>query len=118
MEAISPRVRAQQRSHDSCSGLAVGEALSYVLYAMTTRINARLDADLAAAVEHVRRQTGMSLTQIVEAALRAWTTQEALSRPSPERAFEAAGFIGSGKGPVDLARNAKAELTRSLKRKT
>ncbi|MCC6338332.1 MAG: CopG family transcriptional regulator [Myxococcales bacterium] len=84
---------------------------------MPTRINARLDDDLAARVEALRRKTGMTITEIVEAALEAWTEQVGRARPGPAHAFQAAGFIGSGRGPRHLARNAKAELTRSLGRK-
>lgn len=84
---------------------------------MPTRINARLDDALAAKVEEIRRRTGMTLTEIVEAALEAWTTQASQARPGPARAFEAAGFIGSGRGPKTLSRTSKAELTRSLGKK-
>lgn len=92
-------------------------ALSYTVYDMSTRINARLDPELAARVDELRRQTGMSLTEIVEAALLAWTEQQAASVSRPARAFAAAGFIGVGKGPRNLARNAKQALAQSLKSK-
>jgi hypothetical protein len=85
---------------------------------MTTRINARLDDELAAKIDEIRRRTGMTLTQIVETALKDWSEREGRGAPGALSAFEAAGFVGSGRGPVDLARNAKAELTRSLKTKT
>jgi hypothetical protein len=84
---------------------------------MTNRINARLAPELAAKVEEIRRQTGMTITEIVEAALVAWTEQAAASGSRPARAFAAAGFIGSGSGPRDLARNAKRALGQSLKSK-
>lgn len=85
---------------------------------MANRINARLDPELAAKIEEIRRQTGMTTTEIVEAALVAWTTREQTSRSTPARAFAAAGFIGSGSGPRHLARDAKAALRESLKKKT
>ena len=84
---------------------------------MSTRINARLDPELAAKVEEIRRQTGMTITEIVEAALVAWTAQGTASKAGPARAFAAAGFIGSGSGPRHLARNAKKALGQSLKSK-
>ena len=87
------------------------------MYDMSNRINARLDPELAAKVEEIRRQTGMTITEIVEAALVAWTAQGAASRARPARVFAAAGFIGSGTGPRHLARNAKSALGQSLKRK-
>lgn len=84
---------------------------------MATRINARLDPALAAKVEELRRQTGMTTTEIVEAALVAWTAGEQASRSSPARAFAAAGFVGSATGPRHLARDAKRLLRESLKKK-
>ncbi|MFN0250733.1 MAG: ribbon-helix-helix domain-containing protein [Kofleriaceae bacterium] len=82
------------------------------------RINARLDKDLAAKIEEIRRQTGMTITEIVEAALVAWTTQGPASTSGPARAFATAGFIGSGTGPRNLARDAKRSLRRTLRSKT
>lgn len=85
---------------------------------MPTRINARLDDALAAKVEEIRRRTGMTITEIVEAALEAWTDQLSRALPGPASAFEAAEFVGSGRGPRTLSRTYKAELTRSLGKKT
>jgi hypothetical protein len=85
---------------------------------MTNRINARLDPELAAKVEEIRRQTGMTITEIVEAALVAWMTEALPSTSGPARAFAAAGFIGSGAGPRHLARDAKLVLRQTLKDKT
>lgn len=85
---------------------------------MPTRINARLDDELAARVNELRLRTGLTLTQIVEAALTAWTAGQTRTEPGPASAFAAAGFIGSGRGDPGLARKAKAVLTRSLKGKT
>lgn len=85
---------------------------------MTTRINARLDDELAAEVERLRKQTGMTLTEVVEAALTAWTKTIGRSRRGPAEVFRKAGFIGSGKGPRHLARDYKKELFGSLEKKT
>jgi predicted transcriptional regulator len=83
---------------------------------MPTRINARLDDELAEKVERLRKKTGKTLTALVEAALEAYVAAEA---PSDSwRAFEDAGFIGVGKGPRDLARNSKQALTTSLRKKS
>jgi hypothetical protein len=86
---------------------------------MTCRpvINARLADELAAKVEELRLRTGLTLTQIVEAALTAWATHQTRAEPGPASVFAAAGFIGSGRGDPGLARNANAALTRSLKGK-
>lgn len=99
------------------TGVAHALTLSYNVYDMTSRINARLDPELAAKVEEIRRQTGMTITEIVEAALVAWTTQAMGSRSKPALAFAAAGFIGSGSGPRHLARDAKLALGQTLKSK-
>lgn len=84
---------------------------------MSTRINARLDDELVARLEEIRRQTGQTLTEIVETALREWAERVSVQKPHPARAFESAGFVGSGSGPKDLARRAKEELGRSLRDK-
>jgi predicted transcriptional regulator len=84
---------------------------------MATRINARLDDALAAKVEEIHRRTGMTITEIVEAALEAWTVEVSRTRPGPASAFEAAGFVASARGPRTLSRTYKAELTRSLGKK-
>jgi hypothetical protein len=91
--------------------------VSYALYDMTTRINARIDADLSRQLDELRRRSGQTLTEIVEAALRAWTHEQLQKRPSAAEVFASTGFIGSGAGPRDLARNAKKYLAESLERK-
>jgi Arc/MetJ family transcription regulator len=70
---------------------------------MSTRINARIDDELARQLEELRQRTGQTL---VEAALRA-RVREQLGRPSASEIFAATGFIGSGAGPRDLARSSK-----------
>lgn len=62
--------------------------------------------------------TGQSLTELLEAALTAYCAQMSKSSRHPLEAFERAGFIASGRGPKDLARNYKKYLTRSLSRET
>lgn len=99
-------------------GLANYLAVSYVLYDMSTRINARLDDELVARLEEIRRQTGKTLTEIVETALREWTEKVARRTPTAAQAFESAGFVGSGEGDRHLARDAKTELKRTLRTKT
>lgn len=84
---------------------------------MSTRINARIDDDLARQLDELRRRSGQTLTEIIEAAIRAWTREQQGKRPSPAEIFASTGFIGSGEGPRDLARNSKKYLTDSLKRK-
>lgn len=82
---------------------------------MPTRINARLDDELASKVEAFRKKTGQTLTAVVEAALEAWVSRSEAT--DPLRAFEASGFVGVGKGPADLARNPKKYLKDSVRKK-
>lgn len=91
--------------------------MSYVVYDMSTRINARIDDELGRQLDELRRRSGQTLTEIIEAAIRAWTRDQLGERPSAAEVFASTGFIGSGKGPRDLARNSKKHLTESLKRK-
>jgi hypothetical protein len=85
---------------------------------MSSRINARLDDDLAAQLEELRRLTGKTLTELVEAALRAYCAQLGQAPKAPYEVFRKSGFIGTGRGPRHLARDYKRELTKSLGRKT
>ena len=91
--------------------------MSYILYDMSTRINARIGDDLSRQLEELRRRTGQTVTEIIEAALRAWTKEQRGKKPSAAQVFASTGFIGSGEGPRDLARNSKKYLAESLKRK-
>ena len=84
---------------------------------MSTRINARIDDELSRQLEELRRRSGKTLTEVIEAALRAWTRDQLGRRLSAAEVFASTGFVGSGEGPRDLARNSKKYLTESLKRK-
>ena len=97
--------------------MALDVILSYTSYDMSARINARLDDELATQLEDLRRLTGKSLTELVEAALRAYCNEKLKPASTPYEAFERTGFLGGHPGPRNLARNYKRELTRSLSRK-
>jgi hypothetical protein len=84
---------------------------------MSTRINARLDDALARQLDEIRRMTGQTLTELLEAALVAYCRDLSRTAKNPYAAFEKAGFIGAGAGPKDLSRNAKEYLRKSLGRK-
>jgi hypothetical protein len=83
---------------------------------MTTRINARIDAQLSARVARVRKQTGKSTTQIIEEALDSYLSRLTDMENSAEL-FQRAGFIASGDGPQDLAVNAKSYWADALRAK-
>jgi predicted transcriptional regulator len=72
---------------------------------VTRRVSARLSDETARALDALESRTGQRRGDIVRAALRAW-----LERPSAAEVFAATGFVGSGEGPSDLARNAKKYL--------
>lgn len=82
---------------------------------MTKRINARISPVLAAKLLELQQLTGKSTTEILQAALERYYNSMR-SANEPGRLLEA--FIGCADGPRDLAANYKAELTRSLKRKS
>ncbi|HVX96037.1 MAG TPA: ribbon-helix-helix domain-containing protein [Polyangia bacterium] len=82
---------------------------------MTRRINARLDADLARKIEAMRKRTGQSTTDILKASLESYYVT-VMEKARPAAAL--ADFIGCAEGPDDLSTNYKAELTKSLRRKT
>jgi hypothetical protein len=83
-----------------------------------TRINARLDDDLARRVDLVRKRKRRSVSQIVQESLTRYCDQELGEGGEPLAILKSAGFIGCADGPADLSVEYKQELTRSLRRKT
>ena len=86
-------------------------------YMSSTRINARLDSDLARKVEAVQTRTKKSLTEIVHESLERYCDDELRRDRDAFRILESTGFVGCADGPADLSTNYKQELTRSLQRK-
>lgn len=84
---------------------------------MSRRINARIDDELAQQLAELCRRTGRTLTEVIEEALRDWSRDQQ-ARSTAAELFTANGFIASGVGPSDLARDAKRHLTESLKSKS
>ncbi|HEX5657146.1 MAG TPA: ribbon-helix-helix protein, CopG family [Polyangiales bacterium] len=86
---------------------------------MSSRINARVDDELAEKVEELRRITGKSASAIIKAALEAYfETVKGSSETRPRRALEQAGFIACANGEPNLSRDYKRELADSLRGKT
>jgi predicted transcriptional regulator len=84
----------------------------------SSRVNARLDPELARKVAAVRRRTRKSLTEIVKESLAAYCEVQ-LKRQAPLlETLEAAGFVGCAVGPRDLSMKYKEELSASLGRKS
>jgi hypothetical protein len=84
---------------------------------MSTRINARLDDELARRVAAVQERTKRPLTDIVKDALARYCATELDEEPRPYDAFVAAGFVGCGRGPADLSTRYKDDLRAVLEEK-
>lgn len=80
-----------------------------------TRLNARIDDQLAEKLQHLREVTSMSVTDIVKAALEAYYERfEAERRREARSVFSDVGFVGCASGDVSLSSRYKEELGRSL----
>jgi hypothetical protein len=81
---------------------------------MTTRINARVDPDLARKVRALRDRTGRSTTEIVKASIEAYYDSVTGSANPAALLSE---LIGCANGPADLSATYKRHLTESMVRK-
>ena len=81
---------------------------------MTSRINARVDPELARKVKYLQKQTGGSVSDVVKASIEAYFAQV----QERQRPLDVLGdFIGCAEGPANLSEEYKSELTRSLEGK-
>lgn len=81
---------------------------------MTERLNARIDAELARKVLHLRDVTGKSTTEVIKASIDAYYERVAGGHRS---AKALADFVGSAQGSPELSSSYKAALSDSLERK-
>jgi hypothetical protein len=79
-----------------------------------TRVNARLDPDLAQRLLLVRDRTGQSTSDLLKASLRAYLDQVESRAGAAELL---ADFVGCARGPKGLSASHKAELAQSLEKK-
>jgi hypothetical protein len=86
--------------------------------AKTHRINARLPPDVARKVAYLERRTKMSTTEIVVESIDRYYAAVVDGEGSPAQVLERAGFVACARGPEDLSVSYKADLTRSLGKKT
>lgn len=94
-------------------------APSYVSYdVMTKRINARLDPELYAKVETLRRMTNQSTTDVLKAAIELYHNAVSGRVGTPQGVLERTGFIGCAEGPRDLSSKYKGYLAESLSKKS
>lgn len=86
---------------------------------MSSRLNARVDDELARKVEALSRATGKSASSIIKAALEAYIESARVREEvHPRRALERAGLIGCANGEPDLSRSYKQVLVDSVRAKT
>jgi predicted transcriptional regulator len=85
---------------------------------MTNRLNARIDDELAAKLEFLRRKTKKSVTEILRESVELYYERFRAAEGSSSRALEAAGFVGCGEAAPDLSLNYKQQFAESLTRKT
>jgi predicted transcriptional regulator len=86
---------------------------------MSSRLNARVDAELARTVEGLARAMGKSTSAIVKAALEAYIESARVSgEVRPRLALERSGRIGCAKGDADLSQTYKRSLVESASGKT
>jgi predicted transcriptional regulator len=86
---------------------------------MSSRINARVDDELARKIEELSRATGKSASSIIKAALEAYIESAHVSgEVRPRLALERAGFIGCANGEPGLSQTYKQSLAKSMSSKT
>jgi predicted transcriptional regulator len=86
---------------------------------MSSRINARLDDELARKLAELCRTSGQSTSAILKAALEAYiASAQARSGAQPGLLLQRAGFIGCARGPAGLSQSYKEALGKSLRDKT
>jgi hypothetical protein len=86
--------------------------------AKTHRINARLPPDVARKVAYLERRTKKSTTEIVTESIDRYYAAIVDGEGSPAQVLERAGFVACARGPEDLSTSYKADLARSIGKKT
>jgi hypothetical protein len=85
---------------------------------LPTRINARLEPELARKVAAVQRRTKKGLTDIVKESLELYCEAQLGEKGHAYETLKRVGFIGCADGPSDLSARYKEELSGSLGRKS
>lgn len=79
------------------------------------RVNARLDEATQRELQQLVRDTGLSVTEVIRAAIHRYYLQEAAQAQSVADSF--ADLIGSVDGPADMSVTYKQACTQSLRDK-
>lgn len=83
-----------------------------------TRLNARIDQQLAEKIEKIRAATHMSVTEIVRASIELYYERFEAEHPGrARRALERSGFVGCTSGDPSLSTRYKEALTDSWSEK-
>jgi predicted transcriptional regulator len=86
---------------------------------MSSRLNVRVDDELARKVEELAKATGKSASAIIKAALEAYLeSARGSGEVRPRLALERAGLIGCASGDPNLSRTYKQSLADSVISKT
>lgn len=86
---------------------------------MSSRLNVRVDDELARKVEELSRTTGKSASSIIKAALEAYIeSARSSAEVRPKLALERAGLIGCANGDPELSQTYKQALLDSVSSKT
>jgi predicted transcriptional regulator len=85
---------------------------------MTHRLNARIDDELAAKLEHIRRRTNQSITEVVRASIELYYERFRENSARTAQILRETGFTGCGEGDEDLSTTYKQHLSEALSNKT
>jgi predicted transcriptional regulator len=86
---------------------------------MAQRLNTRVDDELAAKVDQLRKLTGKNSSAVIKAALEAYYEQvsSTVAARGAKVALQRAGFLACAQGDPNLSRDSKRVLGESLRRK-
>lgn len=83
----------------------------------TQRVNARLDESRAGKLAALCRETGASVTEVIQEAIDVMYERHRQRATKAKEIFERVGFIGAAEGPPDLSETYRSELTELLEKK-
>lgn len=81
------------------------------------RINARLTGEDARRFRELQKREGLSASDLLRDALRAYHAERTRPHVQAGKLFEASGFVGGGEGPADLSERYKDYLTDAFEHK-
>jgi hypothetical protein len=85
--------------------------------AASTRLNARLDAELSEKLEYLKDRTKLSVTEVVKRSIERYYDEVRRGSADTHSLLMESGFIGCADGPADLSTEYKRELGALLRKK-